>query len=1070
VKEGGSAALENHYQLQLLIQSPAVNTMAPETKLEAHHVDGPMLPHLNHFVSPNSSQVDEILPRATTSLVPILTPPIESESGGSDDNNQYLLVPNTQRIVVRSAHHGKRVCDLIPVVKNVDIRAVALAWLPIHRDQKEDDEEEEDDDDDDDDSTDSVADGEGGEWIILAGCQNGMVHEWSLAALSGASDSANGPSPRRSFELTCETTKNLDLIHLTSASADEDNSKRLSSNGAILYGLANGKEAGSKKDSTWLVRCQIPLFVPSKEGKTKKNIPLCVKPLVAVKTVFSKQFEEEVSQNNHVCLKTDDCIFGLMAAYRPSLKSNANDRMDYMLDSGKANVISDGDVFVVMSASHGIAIYRDSIESHEVDTVDAPNALVHFAKSMKSSHYYSKEQSAFSSMAISPGTKDLALGRANGHIEVLDNVFENVANYLTALGRKSMDAGGLEHPEKVTIRRTVHWHAHPVRALAFSSAYGRQKGSMNDATFANPTNLLSGGEESVVVTWQLDRNFHKPSNFIARVGQGGIVHMLSCEYSGKIIVFCADNSIQSYNGSNYDRDWAEQGLASMALHQGDGKQYGGPSKGPIIMVKDPITDYPMLTNLPGAPGMVHWYDPKSASVVGTLEVAPFNRVSRRDPLSDPHVPAPTVKHMAVGQDGKDMVTVDTVWTENTSVGSAYDLSGPQGGITPMNVCTSIKFWSYAETSKGGKPDRRKRRNGDVPMSYECVSSMAAPHGREGEVCALAIAPNGNVACTLSKEEDAFRVWVKNANVSDAGAASSTWRCLYKVKTPSGYANLLSQGDSPSLSQKLVTFSSDGTVLSVSYGPYVTLWDHATATLLTSLALKDEGSESIQTVDFLTKDDDVILLTTANRIGVRSPFGGAKSCYLGNDEWSCDAESFGKEGVVSAIVPLPDFGGKSGATGGFFAVSVTMSNGTKSTVSIISRDGGNVVCAEGTKKKLQWLVNGEVQSLSVDKCDSSSVQLLAVTKESEMISLSCGSDGHVRKGQAASSVEVQLTRPQAPVLKVGSEAADAQPSLKRRKVSIGMSRGAESSSTFSGFDFPALSGKFTSAFIAKSLGR
>jgi len=43
-------------------------------------------------------------------------------------------------------------------------------------------------------------------------------------------------------------------------------------------------------------------------------------------------------------------------------------------------------------------------------------------------------------------------------------------------------------------------------------------------------------------------------------------------------------------------------------------------RGPIIMVRDPITNYPMLTNLPGAPGMVHWYDPRSASVIGTLEV------------------------------------------------------------------------------------------------------------------------------------------------------------------------------------------------------------------------------------------------------------------------------------------------------------------------------------------------------------------------------------------------------------------------------------------------------------------
>ena len=32
-------------------------------------------------------------------------------------------------------------------------------------------------------------------------------------------------------------------------------------------------------------------------------------------------------------------------------------------------------------------------------------------------------------MVISPGTKELALGRGHGHIEVFGNVFENVANY-----------------------------------------------------------------------------------------------------------------------------------------------------------------------------------------------------------------------------------------------------------------------------------------------------------------------------------------------------------------------------------------------------------------------------------------------------------------------------------------------------------------------------------------------------------------------------------------------------------------------------------------------------------------
>jgi len=1024
--------------------------------------------------------------------VPILTPPISSGGGSGDDDvensKQYVLVPNSQRIVVRSAHHGKRVCVLNPGADgdNVTIRAVVLAWLPTRRENEdnndeEDDEEVEKDDDSESDEEDT------GEWVILAACNNGIVHEWSITDLSTATMESNKESlsSRRSFQLTCTTMQDLDLIHLTSPAA-------LTEEAAILYGLVKGtstdNESNDEKSaaSSCLVRFEIPQFAPRQnengESENKVSLDLAVKPLVSVKkNVSSKVYQEESSENNHVCLRRKDSIFGLMAAYRPSsLKADDND-LDYEMDDNDNDSGAKGDVFVVMCASHGLIIYRDSLPlNNDDDTPSDPSTkMVHFAKSiMKSSQYhYTKEQQAFSSMAISPNTKDLALGRANGHIEVFDNIFENVSIYLN--GTTKLEE---HHPEEVTVRRTVHWHAHPVRALAFlTAAYGRSKGSGNNnsSSFANPMSLLSGGEESVLVTWQLDRNFHKPSNFIARVSQGSIVHTLTCQYSGKIIVLCSDNSIQCYNGSNYEREWAEQGLASMALH-GEEDNEQGPNGGPIVMVKDPITNYPMLTNLPGAPGMVHWYDPKSASVVGTLEVAPYNRVSRRDPTSDPHIPAPAVTHMAVGQNGKDMVTVDTVWTENTSVGSAYNLAGPQGGgiTTPMNVCTSIKFWSYVgdSSSKGSGKVERRRRNGDVPMNYELVSSMAAPHGREGEICALAVSPDGSVACTLSQEEDAFRVWVKNTTATtDTGGA--LWKCLYKVKTPSGYANLLSQRVDTSLGQQLINFSSDGTVLSVSYGPHVTLWDHSNATLLTSVTLGDEketlsASEDIQTVNFLTKNDDVMLVTTASQIGLKSPFGGVNSsCYLGEDEWSFDTGSFGKEALVSAVVPLYDFKGKGGATGGgFFAVSITLDNGSKSTISIISRDEGSVVCAEGTDTPIQWQVDGEVQSLCLDKCNDSFVQLLAVTNDCQMLSLSYGSDGRTKNKGRGAVGSSSARRGQAPVLKTGAENAEVKPSAKRRKVSIGISQGSENARSVSGFEFPALSGKFTSAFIAQSLGK
>jgi hypothetical protein len=457
-------------------------------------------------------------------------------------------------------------------------------------------------------------------------------------------------------------------------------------------------------------------------------------------------------------------------------------------------------------------------------------------------------------------------------------------------------------------------------------------------------------------------------------------------------------------------------------------------------------------------------------------VVPFNRVSRRDPKADPHIPTPTVTHMAVGRSGKDMVTVDAVWTENASVGAAYDLLGPRGDVAPMNVCTSIKFWSHFDSASRGSRfavyQRNQRRNGDLPMSYQLVSSMAAPHGKGGEVCALDMAPDGASACTLSREEDAFRVWIKNTE-----HPVGKWICNFKVRTPSGYASLLSSGlNSSTFGQKLVAFSTDGTVLSVSYGPYVSLWDHSDATLLTSLSLLDKvaetsrASERVQTANFLPGNDDGVLLTTATRIGVKSPFGGARSCYVGADEWSLDVKSlFGNEATVSAVVPLADSEDESEGSERLFAVSIFLGNESKSVISILNRSKGKLVTSVGTDTPIQWKVDGVVRSLYVERSLGSFIRLLAITKDCQMLSLVCGSEkGHAMKSNANVSSN-GYSRAQAPVLKIGTKQDDAvqrPPLNKKRKVSIVVSRvGAKSATNLSGLAFPSLGGKFTCVFVS-----
>lgn len=450
-----------------------------------------------------------------------------------------------------------------------------------------------------------------------------------------------------------------------------------------------------------------------------------------------------------------------------------------------------------------------------------------------------------------------------------------------------------------------------------------------------------------------------------------------------------------------------------------------------------------------------------------IKAAPYNRVSRRDRNNDPHVPVPTVTHMGVGKNGKDLVTVDMVWTENLSVGTSRNIVAPNKAIIPMNVCTSIKFWVYRGSSTEGKSERHRKKKNPT-MNYELVSSMAAPHGRDGSVCGLDVAPNGNVACSLSQEENAFRVWVKNT-----ASAEVLWKCLYKVKTPSGFSNMLSAKKALSSSERLVSFSSDGSVLSVCYGSVVTLWDHSNATLLTSLATNDNAvgsqpTEDIQEIYFINKSDDTMLLTTKTQVYVKSPFGGCGSkCYLGNDEWTFSSDTLGEgKGTLSAVTTLPGFGGSRGS-GGFFVTSVSVEDGKKSIISIINREKGELLRLN-TKNDTptRWEVDGEVQTICMSSCRGSSLHLLAITKDCNMMSLNIETEGQDMVTSTPTPIKKTVeTQSTAPLLKFTAE--EKEPPMKKRKITIRLNRRLEKKD-YSGFDFPALSGRFTRAFIAGKL--
>jgi len=72
------------------------------------------------------------------------------------------------------------------------------------------------------------------------------------------------------------------------------------------------------------------------------------------------------------------------------------------------------------------------------------------------------------------------MGREGSHINVLHDLFGNTSLYLDLhtvrkrRGREDEDGdkykGGRRHTGAVTVRPTLHWHLHPICALAYATS------------------------------------------------------------------------------------------------------------------------------------------------------------------------------------------------------------------------------------------------------------------------------------------------------------------------------------------------------------------------------------------------------------------------------------------------------------------------------------------------------------------------------------------------------------------------------------------------------------------------
>ena len=755
----------------------------------------------------------------------------------------------------------------------------------------------------------------------------------------------------------------------------------------------------------------------------------------------------------------------------------------------------DVNVSAVVVTKAGITMYSDRLTA-TYDNGGGGGAAVGIDTPESRIVYYPKTRlyNRIVSACVAPNGSDVAVGYAEGFIDIYVGILDLARSYVSSPdGNRSLLAN--------VIIRSVHWHAHAVASLAFlgsaSGGSGSAQGSGGaggGSSTATSLNLLSGAEEAVLATWSLDRGISRPVHTLPRLAKGGIINIVANPYvpsNVDIAVYCTDNSLRLINGYNYSTKWRIQGLAEAPAEPAKSALVVSPPPAcpGTVLLHDPRTRLPVLTNLPGAPGSIHWYDPSSQRVVGTLEVAPYNRISRRSP-DDPAVPAPQVTHLCLSESGDDMITIDTILTENTGSGGARKVraQGGSGAEENMTLLTTIKFWTW---SKGSAGKGGSRKDGSLDMPYELISAMPLPHGLAGEVSSLAMTSDGSRACTLSHEEGAFRVWAKGRSYesehpSSAEPRSPLWKCLYKITTPSGFARAMPK--SPPVPGQQVAFSSDGSVLAVCYGEHVSLWDHTNSALLTSV----KNIESICDVQFTRTGADMLLLRGKTSVALQAPFGNNNRAYAGGS-WSY---SITRQGDIANLPGKIDvLHAVSIASRKEIAVALWEKTTNITSIIVLDEITGDAK-TNGSGAPSFWRIPGKLQALyDVSRNDNNNAEgtsrLVALADSHELLSLEC-IETTIEEGHSSEQPEYDVRFKSEAFGLLGNSTSGA-PTLtsiaspnKRRKKSKDLSfdsnkdiiarfgnnndGSSSKSAPLPSSELPTLSGTFARDFIGRSLRR
>jgi hypothetical protein len=838
--------------------SRSTSPASPRTPLNRLLVGGQLLGNRPTLVPDHTNIVS-----SWDTFEPIITPEITYEQRKKPE--RLILLPHARYITVLSYKTGIKIATLAPSLENEDDKNVIIECVSLVNYQRKQSEttvqdvldrmDVEDDDDENTDlngTTDAVD-----ETLVMVGCSDGSVREFSLLELGnrGGGDKTihfgaykvSGPCfrPRRVIRvLKDEPIMDLTVPHLRTQVRDD---------GILVYVAARRlikQEEGTKelsKGVSFTIEV-LRVLLPHFDG-SKTDIDLSSKEtmrsLDKIKCRISKGVKNKKFANT--------LPFRMLSAAKllPTTTTTSDNTMQQNCS-----------IFVVLARANIISVYYDQLNSSEVFT---PMTF-----SMPSNN-------PLTAVDISLNKADITCGHYRGNIRVMNNILNDIELYQISMKESKQLNGGTsvsssliktgnlpEDPRKNMITSRVHWHALPVTSMVYDSM-----------SYPMDPLLYSGGDESVLVTWQISQGRDRPVDVHPRLALGGIVHLSSSDRcdanpANGIIVYCEDNTLQLLESHNKGCIWKVQGLAC-------GGQNG--SKNMPSLHIDPRSDgqknsQVVVTGLDQAPGYIHWFDPKRERLASSLEVVPYNRISRTEPDEYP-LPKPTITGHAFSKNGEDLITIDESQTENVYIGAREEQA--KGG--EYGTVSTIRFWSWNDSSSA---------QGKSAPPYHQIASMTYPHGPKSRISAIGMSNDGTFACTVSNNEKSFRVWQR------AGRDKSiSWACRYKVKIPAGFSNC-------STKKYGVTFSDENSLLAIAFGQVGTIWDTDGARLLTTFD-HSQGNSDIERLQFVSPGlhQDLLLIQSKACVSLRSPYGpyGSSGSFQG---WSWSVPQSPKGSVITAV--------------------------------------------------------------------------------------------------------------------------------------------------------------------------